>query len=168
MSTKTPSPKKKRRPPSSPARKKRATRGGSAVTHGAVTKCSYCGTKVSYMHRCPICKKVFHNICMLSMNKATNKMCIDCFEEKQIDQSSLDGHDHAPFSPGCFVPFHPFTKKYLASVSCKRQLQVSSGDADGAKPKAKPKANAKKRATPNANARLLIMMVTAPAQKPLR
>ena len=49
---------------------------------------------------------------MLSLNNGDNRVCIKCFERKKMDVEKLDKHDHAPFSPGNMVPFHPFTKKY--------------------------------------------------------
>ena len=27
---------------------------------------------------------------------------------------TLDSHDHAPYSPDNFVPYHPYTKRYAA------------------------------------------------------
>ena len=49
---------------------------------------------------------------MLSLNNGDNRVCIKCFEREKMDVEKLDKHDHAPFSPGNMVPFHPFTKKY--------------------------------------------------------
>ena len=42
-------------------------------------------------------------------------MCTSCFEKKKIDPKSLDSQDHDPYSPGKFVPYHPFTKRYATS-----------------------------------------------------
>ena len=39
-------------------------------------------------------------------------MCVPCFEKKGLNVDELDSHDHAPFTPESFVPFHPFTKRY--------------------------------------------------------
>ena len=49
---------------------------------------------------------------MLSLNGGASKMCVPCFEKKGLNVDELDSHDHAPFTPESFVPFHPFTKRY--------------------------------------------------------
>ena len=50
---------------------------------------------------------------MLSLNDGTELICVQCFEKVNGDMKHLDSHDHAPFSPKCYVPYHPFTKKYM-------------------------------------------------------
>lgn len=92
---------------SSPKRKANARR----VSTGAGC-CQQCNRSCSYGHKCPECNQVFHTICMLSLNNGDNRVCIKCFEREKMDVEKLDKHDHAPFSPGNMVPFHPFTKKY--------------------------------------------------------
>ena len=65
---------------------------------------------------------------MLSLNGGNDKMCTECWEAKNISPDALDSHDHAPFSPENFVPFHPFTKKYFL---CKKTLlAVEDPDSD--------------------------------------
>jgi len=52
---------------------------------------------------------------MLSLHDGTENICIRCFEKNNVDPKSLDSHDHDPYSPGKFIPYHPFTKRYATS-----------------------------------------------------
>ena len=42
-------------------------------------------------------------------------MCEECFQELNINPKLLDDHNHAPFSPQNFVPFHAYTQKWAAA-----------------------------------------------------
>ena len=71
-------------------------------------------------------------------------MCIECFESKDIDPKHLDSHDHDPFSPGCFVPFHPFTKRY----ACTKKLELgdrASSDSNWSAENSEDEDNTKKK-----------------------
>ena len=49
------------------------------------------------------------------MSRKTNQMCEECFQELKINPKLLDDHNHAPFSPQNFVPFHAYTQKWAAA-----------------------------------------------------
>jgi len=88
---------------------KRASRPSTGGAHN----CCECNQICSYGHKCPACKKYFHDKCLLSMNDGEGKSCIKCFEKSGGgDLNQLDSHDHTPYSPDNFVPYHPYTKRY--------------------------------------------------------
>ena len=89
---------------------------------------------------------------MLSLNDGDGRVCIKCFERKNMDPAQLDKHDHAPFSPENFVPYHPFTKHYAQSKNYLEEGDAKAGKQVGGKkvgankkPKAKKKVVANKK-----------------------
>ena len=91
---------------------------------GGVQNCTRCKQICSYGHQCPSCKRTFHNFCMLSLHKSTSKMCIACFEKSNASLKVLDSHLHDPYSPGKFIPYHPFTKHYATARSIQLHTKV--------------------------------------------
>ena len=93
-------------------RSKRSAAAAQRVTTGGVANCFHCKRLCNYGHDCPGCKRIFHVICMLSINQGRTKMCIPCFEKRKGQVKELDSHDVDQWSPGVFKPYHPFTKRY--------------------------------------------------------
>ena len=91
---------------------------------GGVQNCTRCKQICSYGHQCPSCKRTFHNFCMLSLQLSTSKMCIACFEKSNASLKVLDSHLHDPYSPGKFIPYHPFTKHYATARSIQLHTKV--------------------------------------------
>jgi hypothetical protein len=119
-----PQPQKKKTNPSAknvnvlgPNTRMRSSRGSkrTKMQTGGAQNCMHCKKLCSYGHQCPSCKRTFHNTCMLSLNKSAGKMCIACFESSDATLKVLDSHVYDPYSPGNYIPFHPFTRRYAAT-----------------------------------------------------
>ena len=121
--TKPPLQKKKSLKDPSPSKKTSAKPRTRASRHASVAKmqtggahnCGHCKKLCNYGHQCPLCKGFFHPICALSLHNGKSMICVDCFEKSKGKLGDLDSHMHAPYSPECFVPFHPYTRKYTQS-----------------------------------------------------
>ena len=78
--------------------------------------CTQCGHPTSNMHACPCCKKVYHDICMLSFNDGSKKVCANCFSTganaAERQHWKPDKHLHDPYGHGS-VPYSPFTREYF-------------------------------------------------------
>ena len=63
-------------------------------------------------HTCD-CGKPVHNLCMLSFDKATHKLCIPCHESGATPAEwTMDTHLHDPYDEGVEKPFDRFTLEY--------------------------------------------------------
>ena len=78
--------------------------------------CTQCGKKTSGQHCCPLCKRNYHTLCMISFNKSSNKMCADCYVRGAYPLAAAkwkpDVHDHDPFGRGA-VAYCAFTKNFF-------------------------------------------------------
>ena len=90
---------------------------------GGAQNCINCKQICTYGHKCVTCKRTFHVTCMLSLHKGATQQCIECFEKSSQTLKTLDSYMHDPYSPGCFIPYHPFTKRY-ACARLKLNLNV--------------------------------------------
>ena len=63
------------------------------------------------------------------MSLKTNQMCEECFQELNINPKLLDDHNHAPFSPQNFVPFHAYTQKWAAARALEMEGEPEAGEA---------------------------------------
>ena len=70
---------------------------------------------------------------MLSLQKGKKRLCTQCFETQDIHAKDLDSHDHDPFSPGVFEPYHPFTKRYACAKNLMAEDDPDSNWSDDQK-----------------------------------
>ena len=89
---------------------------------GGAQNCMQCKKLCAYGHQCPSCKRTFHNMCMLSLKKGAGTMCIACFESSDETLKVLDSHVYDPYSPGNYIPYHPFTRRYAITTKTKLDL----------------------------------------------
>ena len=87
---------------------------------------------------------------MLSLKKGKIQMCTECFEKRKVPLDQLDSHVHAPYNPGNFVAYHPFTKRYADTRDSDEETDTeesSWSDPDNKKTPRKRQRSAKRAAT---------------------
>ena len=112
-------------------------------SHGGAQSCKVCKQIASYGIKCSSCNRLYHDGCILSLEKKSKRICASCFHRSNIEPSLLDSHMHAPFSPENKVMFHPYTYKFadandmLDRESGEEFLPSASGDEEEEHPPAK-------------------------------
>ena len=89
----------------------------TTVDIGVDALCPECKRPTTSQRASPACKKSYHTVCMLSFNKARNKICKTCYELgamcAQVRKWREDVHLHDPFETDTPQPFDAFTRDYF-------------------------------------------------------
>ena len=103
----------------SPKRNRRSRRRGA--TGGGTHSCNVCKQLVRFGIGCSFCGRIFHEACILSIDKGNDRVCASCFNSKRMCERSLDSHSHAPFSPENKIPFHAYTFRFARDNNLNQQ-----------------------------------------------
>jgi hypothetical protein len=111
-----------------------ASQNKTTVDIGIGALCPECKRPTTNQHACPLCKKSYHTICMLSFDKAKHKICKTCYElgamSAEVRKWKEDVHLHDPFETGTPKPFDALTRDYFNVLSKDKQKDKQTKQKD--------------------------------------